>query len=175
MRFFIAIPIPEDIKKQLIGIQRPVKGVRWVPEEQLHLTLKFVGNLGEVSALQLKKVLCEIRFAPFDIAVESTGFFPERGSPRVFWAGVTHRDGLFNLQGTVNEIALKIGAEKDPFKYKPHITLARIKKKSVNRDQLKPSDTDFQSRLFTVDRFILFQSLLRPEGVEHTEIAVYRA
>lgn len=174
MRLFIAIPIPEDIKKQLIGLQRPLDGVHWVPEEQLHLTLKFVGNPGEASALQLKKSLGEIRFEPFDIFLESTGFFPERGKPRVYWAGVSQQDKLLDLQRKTDKIAIKAGSEKGRFNYIPHVTLARIRGGQVKRDQIKSPDSDFQSRIFIVDRFILFQSLLRPEGAVHKVVTVYQ-
>lgn len=174
MRFFIAIPIPGDIKKQLTGLQSPVKGVRWVPEEQLHLTLKFAGDLGETSVLQLRQALGEIQFDSFEIAVESMGFFLKKGIPRVFWAGVTHQTDLFDLQRNVDEVAVKAGADKNHYSYKPHITLARIKNRSVNKDQLKPPAVEVQSRNFIVDRFILFKSLLRPAGAVHKEVAVYR-
>jgi len=175
MRLFIAIPIPDDIKKKLIGLQRPVKGVRWVPEEQLHLTLKFVGILEDARARQLNRALEKIRFDPFDIAISSTGFFPENGSPRVFWAGITHREELFNLQRDVDEIASKSGIENDRFTYLPHVTLARIKKRTVNRDQICPPGEDLCSRKFIADRFILYQSLLSPEGAVHKKVAVYQA
>lgn len=149
-------------------------GVRWVPEEQLHLTLKFVGDLVETSVLQLKKNLGEIRFEPFGIFLESTGFFPERGSPRVYWAGVSPRKELFELQKKADEMAVQAGGEKGRYSYKPHITLARIRGGPVKRDQIKTPDSDFQSRNFIVDRFILFQSLLRPEGAVHKVVTVYQ-
>ena len=174
MRLFIAIPIPEDVSEQLVNLQQPVEGVRWVPVDQRHLTLKFVGQLDDQQRKLLIKNLKGVRFDPFDICIKGLGFFPEKGTPRVFWAGVSQDDSLIELQKRVEKVAIEAGAEKDRFSYKPHVTLARIKNKSVGKDDLRPPGTDFVSRIFTVDRFNLFKSLLRPDGAVHEVVKRYK-
>jgi len=174
LRLFIAIPIPEDVREKLINLQQPVEGVRWVPVEQLHLTLKFVGQLDDQQKKSLIKNLRGVRFEPFEIGIKDVEFFPEEGTPKVFWAGVTHDGSLIELQKRVENVAIEAGTEKDRFSYKPHVTLARIKKKSVERDDLRPPGMNFVSRLFKVDRFLLFKSLLMPGGAVHEVVKCYK-
>lgn len=173
MRLFIAIPIPADIKVKLAGLHKPVENIRWVPQNQMHLTLKFAGRFDHKQTGLLKSELETIPFNPFELKLEGVGFFPDKGMPRVYWAGVTHNGSLAELQKMVEDAAVKAGAGKDRFRYNPHITLGRVKSGKLNKEELKKSAGDFHSRVFTVQKFILFESQLKPEGAIHKVVAEY--
>lgn len=172
MRLFIAIELPDDIKNDLTGLHNN-DNIRWVPKDQVHLTLKFVGQLDRSRTEMLKSELKSICFNPFELKLKGVGFFPEKGVPRVYWAGISHNDSLIELQKKVEEAAVSTGAEKDKYSYKPHITLGRIKNDKINKDELKSAGADFESRIFTVQNFALFESRLTPKGAIHKIVAEY--
>lgn len=173
MRLFIAIEIPDDIKNELTGLQNNDNKIRWVPKEQMHLTLKFVGQLDQNQAEMLKSELRSIRFNPFELKLEGVGFFPEKGAPRVYWTGVSRNDSLFELQEMVEVAAVSAGAEKEKHSYKPHVTLGRVKNDKIEKSELKSAGADYESRIFRVQNFTLFESRLSPKGAIHNVVAEY--
>jgi RNA 2',3'-cyclic 3'-phosphodiesterase len=176
MRLFIAIPLPEDIRYELSDFQDNELNVRWVSPDQMHLTLKFLGQVNSIQKKQVSKLLSEIWFDSFQIAIQGFGFFPEKGSPRVFWAGIqTETSALHDLQNKVEMAALDIGIPKDKHPYIPHITLGRMNDNSLKRTELIRADSEISSRKFTVDHFKLYQSILQPEGAIHKTLMVFRS
>jgi RNA 2',3'-cyclic 3'-phosphodiesterase len=176
MRHFVAIPLSEDIKQVLSNYQTRNGAIKWVSPEQMHLTLKFLGEIDNIQRKQFIKLLHEIQYQPFELSLEGFGFFPDRGAPRVFWAGIqSDGDALYELQEQVEAAALKIGIEKDKFKYKPHVTLGRINDSSIRKAELMNHEMELSTRKFRVDQFRLFQSILQPEGSNHKVIEVFRS
>jgi RNA 2',3'-cyclic 3'-phosphodiesterase len=176
MRLFVAIPLPEDIKLLLSDLQHKDDRVRWVSQEQMHLTLKFLGQMNGFQRKQISGLLDQIKFKQFKISIDGLGFFPERGLPRVFWAGIqSDTDALFRLQADVEAAAMKAGADKDKNRFKPHVTLARLNDRSIKKSELINSDLKLSSRKFKVDHFNLYQSILQPEGAIHTVIKSFQS
>ncbi len=176
MRLFIAIPLPEDIRHELSDFQDHNLNVRWVSPEQMHLTLKFLGQVNNIQKKQVTKLLSEIRFDSFQIAIKGFGFFPEKGSLRVFWAGIqTETPALHELQKKVEKAALEFGIQKDKHPYIPHVTLGRINDHSLKKADLIRPESEISSRKFTVKHFKLYQSFLQPEGAIHKILKVFRS
>ncbi len=172
MRLFFAIPIPQEIsRKASEGIREKVENdssLRWVPSENQHFTLYF---LGEVKEERLKSIrdagqAVASKHPPFTIQVLGTGFFPDQERPRIFWAGVEKgKEELKTLAASLSLALKEVGFfHQDAHPFVPHLTLARIKGRIPLRvkEALKLfQDRDFGS--FFVDRFLLMESKLFPE------------
>jgi len=174
-RLFIAIDPPENIRSGLARICHGIKGARWTPEEQLHLTLRFIGEVDRLTTRRIDEVLRELKFAPFSISLAGCGVFPPRGMPRILWAGLARSDELFGLQARLeSRLVNRAGIAPEERKYHPHLTLARLKKPATKhvRDFLALHG-GLASPAFTVDRFHLYESRLTGNGAIHTRLETY--
>ncbi|MFP3943496.1 MAG: RNA 2',3'-cyclic phosphodiesterase [Alphaproteobacteria bacterium] len=172
MRLFAAIEIPDEIIEDLAALQNGVPGARWVPEENMHLTLAFFGELQPPQAEDLDGLLSGIAARPFDLHFESVGLF---GSPpRTLWAGVSRSEPLVRLAEKVTVAADRAGIELDRRKFAPHVTLARLKDppKKAMRNFLA-SHGDFRTEPFTVTNFALFSSYRGKEQAIYTAERYY--
>lgn len=171
MRLFIAIEIPGEIKKMMDTLRVDISGARWVPAEQIHLTLAFLGEVEESTVELLKKGLARIHQPEFTVHFSGTGCFPERRRPRVLWIGVTPDPSLNRLAGAVRETvgACGIALENRPFS--PHITLARLKFPAPGESDAFFDRPDIRKLPpFPVKEFILFHSRLTQHGAIHSRI-----
>lgn len=173
-RLFIAIDLPESLKASLCNMFCEIPGARWVGAAEIHLTLRFIGEVAPSTFAQIKSALSTISFAPFPLSLAGVGHFPPKGHPRVLWVGLERSSELFRLQRDI-EIALQgagVPAEERPFS--PHITLARLKDPSpalVARFEAAHSGTAFAP--FETDRFVLYSSVLTPRGAIHKKEQLY--
>ena len=102
-------------------------GARWVPGEQLHLTLRFIGDADDQSFRLIRAALATIKGRPFPLALEKVGHFPPSRQPRVVWVGMDESRPLLELQAQVESSLQKAGVPPDDRKFSPHITIARLK------------------------------------------------
>ena len=177
MRTFIAIKIPDIVKSELIQITDKLKSSRadlkWVKPEGILLTLKFLGNIDEQKATEVKEVLNKVVKAevPFEIRLEGLGAFPKPASPRVIWAGVKEgAQNTINLAKNLEEQLEKIGFEKERRSFHPHLTLGRLRSPQ-NKGKLSNllESTKFKSSsIIKVARLNLIQSTLTPTGAIYT-------
>ena len=174
MRLFIAIPLPKGIKQQLLDLQQPIDGMRWQPQEQMHLTLKFVGEVDKTTASELQEELDKIDHTEFSITIAGIGYFPEGKQPKVVWAGIKKNVVLEKLHQKVEDHCETIGIAPENRPYKPHVTIARIKSTS------KRAVTSFinKHKKFTlseipVNEFVLYESKLHPDGASHHQLQTY--
>lgn len=175
MRLFIAIPLAEQVRNQLAQLQQPINGVRWQKEEQIHLTLKFLGDTSGEQFQALLPQLEGVEATAFTIHLQGFGYFPKGKHPRVLWAGVEPSEPLLELQKEIEEACSKVGFEPEQRPFKPHITLGRVKGGSksdvmsfINQHkQFKNSDVP-------VDNFVLYESKLHPEGAKHHRRKVFQ-
>jgi len=172
VRLFVAIPLPEEIRRQLAGLTEQSQGLRRVPGEQMHLTLKFIGDLGSEALNELTQSLAAIRFNSFDLRLKPPGAFPDEVQPRVIWMGVDRSPELMALQQSVEQAVLKVGTEDRHQEYRPHITLARAGRSAADRAQVLlgsiRSRVESLEECWRVDSFVLFESRREPTG------AIYR-
>lgn len=178
MRLFIAVDLPDEIRKQLKELQHRLRALtnsaRWVPPESIHVTLKFIGEVPEKRIEEIDEALTGLAWKPFVVSVRGVGFFPGTRSPRVFWAGMDAP----TMQGLTEELDVRmerLGFEKEKRAFRPHITLARAKVTRIDSPLVTAASTyaehDFGS--FTADRFFLFQSTLKPSGAVHNKVKEY--
>jgi 2'-5' RNA ligase len=172
-RLFVAIRPPEPIRDLLIDAMDDSADFRWQDEEQLHLTLRFVGEVERPVAEDLALALGTIRAAPFEIAIAGVGRFEQRNSGAL-WAGVEPREPVAALAAKIERICQSVGLEPERRAFHPHITLARWKGRRTRevKDYLERT-AGLSSEPFAVDSFILFESRLSRHGAHYEEVVPY--
>jgi 2'-5' RNA ligase len=179
MRCFIAIPLPTDTHQELSKIQSQLKeteaDVGWVRSDNIHLTLKFLGEVEETKiktiSQELKKLIS--KHTCFETMLGKLGTFPTLSNPRVIWIGVSKNEDKINkLQQNIEEILEPLGFAKETRFFHSHLTLGRVRsKKNIQKLIEKIKILPFpQFKPITVDRIILFQSILKPTGAEYTAL-----
>ena len=175
MRLFIAIELPDLVKgmlSDLVGELRPkLKGWRWIRVENLHLTIKFLGELDEqdLNMVQecLRVCICKKAIAPIRFQIASIGVFPSIRHPSVLWCGMLEEERVLQMLAADLENDLeKIGFQKEERSFHPHITIARASKKDpaiiVQRDIEMYKERVFAA--FDATMISLLKSSLTPQG-----------
>ena len=126
-RLFVSIELPEAVKQTLLRLACDVPGARWVDPEQIHLTLRFIGEVDGAVFRDVTTSLDEVTARAFSLVVRGVGHFPPRGEPRVLWAGIENSDALVELRNRVESAIVRAGVAPEGRKFSPHITLARLK------------------------------------------------
>ena len=181
IRAFIAIPLPATLQKQIHRETHPLRSrldsglIRWVAPQNIHLTLKFLGDTPSEKLEMLKELLIKevAEIAPFETSVRKVGVFPNLSRPNTIWVGVENSGELSTLQKCVERAASQIGSVPEKRRFSAHLTLGRVTRKgygSKPRSQIRKAieeslDYDFGSVL--VDSVHVFQSKLKPEGAEY--------
>ncbi len=168
-RLFIAIDIPETLRTLLHTMGRGIPGARPVGTDQIHLTLRFIGEVDGGLAEDIREALADIRTGPFALTVHGVGHFPPRGAPRVLWAGLDPSDELLLLRNRIERRLIACGLAPEPRKFSPHITLARLKGSPLRRvGEFLAGNSLLHPDGFTVDHFLLYSSRLIKSGAVHT-------
>ncbi len=175
-RLFICIELPEFVKEAMGGLEGRLKGFRWTRSENLHLTLKFIGEVDTPLADDISEALSAIRVEPFILALKEIGCFPGQRKPRIVWVGAgAGHPRLFQLQGKIENILTALGIEPEKRAYSPHITIARCAESSPETvRQLLKKNREFETAPFNVTEFALYRSELTPDGVIHTPEARWK-
>jgi len=168
-RLFIAVPLPPAIRNVLVELTTTLQGVRWTPVDQLHLTLRFLGDVDTDKLGPLTDRLGQIRVRPFLLPVEGVGAFPPKGPPRVLWTGLgSGHPRLHQLRQRIDDTLLAAGLEIDLRSFAPHISLARCGETAGERAvQWLRAHRGFEGPSFLVDSFDLYSSELQPTGAVH--------
>ncbi|MCL4559393.1 MAG: RNA 2',3'-cyclic phosphodiesterase [Chloroflexi bacterium] len=183
IRSFIAIDIPSDIQRKLDEIstelrsKRPDSAVRWVPSENIHLTLKFLGEVSTNNLEILTKILQSAvsRHHCFQIKIGTLGAFPSVRRPRVIWIGIQAPPDLSSLQHSIEAETIRLGyaAEERPFS--AHLTLGRVSHNASPLEVRQIGDilsgyTVGELGIALIDRVHLFRSDLEPGGAVYTSL-----
>jgi len=126
VRLFVSIELPAVVKQRLELLCCDVPGARWVDPEQIHLTLRFIGEVDELVFRDVEAALDEVRAPSFEMALKGVGHFPPRGEPRVLWVGVEKSAALVQLHDRVERALVRAGVEPERRRFSPHVTLARL-------------------------------------------------
>ena len=180
IRAFIAVDLPKEIKmeidKMIAGFRQTDAGIRWVKAANLHLTLRFLGNISEESVPSLAD---NIRgnvggFGSFDMSLSGLGGFPNLRRPRVIWVGTgTGTEKLKGLASRVEKAAFDSGFGKADKPFSSHLTIGRVKyPKGLDRLLEQIEKTAYDSRLFNVGQVVIFKSDLSPAGPKYTKLEV---
>jgi 2'-5' RNA ligase len=127
MRLFIALPIPDAVADELGVLQEGVAAADWTEPDDLHLTLRFVGDWPEHLLQPLVHALGRLRQPSFTLGLRGVGFFPPRSQPQFLWAGVSQEAELLRLQARVDALVAEVGGGRDPRQFSPHVTLGRLR------------------------------------------------
>src|SRR5438067_5683754 len=125
-RLFVAIRPPPAVRAHLLALMGGVGGARWQGDEQLHLTLRFIGEVDRHRAADIDAALAGIVHPPFEAAIDGVGSFERRGAPAALWAGVAPQEPLRTLHKKVDQAIVRTGLPPEGRAYLPHITLARL-------------------------------------------------
>lgn len=175
MRCFVAIPLPKRVKRELIDLQQPIKKLRWQKMDQFHLTLKFLGDVSGDNIEALQTELSNIKRPAFSLSLEGFGYFPKGKNPRVLWAGIEENSALKTLRDKVEKKCVSAGFEAEERPFKPHITLGRMKGASKSEVmEFINQHKQFEISDIPIDKFVLYQSKLHPEGAEYIELKTFR-
>jgi 2'-5' RNA ligase len=179
MRLFTAVDPSAEVHATLIELLRrlqPSARLRWTKPENLHLTLKFIGEWPEEKLGVLEDALRSVpSFPPFRITLSGLGFFPNPKAPRVFWVGIQAPPELAQLASQIDRSLEPLGIAPEKRAFSPHLTLARIPERtpldSLRRAIESLPAADFGA--FKIDRFFLYQSRLSPGGSVYTKVGEY--
>jgi RNA 2',3'-cyclic 3'-phosphodiesterase len=172
-RLFVAIRLPATVRAQLLGLMGGVAGARWLPDDQLHLTLRFVGEVDRHLAQDVDAALSSVHHPRFPIALNGLGAFERRGEPVTLWAGVAPHEPLRALHKKVDQALARVGVEPDRRAYLPHITIARLPRGAGPVGSLVERSGGVRSPAFTVDEFRLYESRLGPDGPLYSIVERY--
>lgn len=175
LRAFLAIALPDEARARVAeGVERlraAAPGARWVPPENLHLTLKFLGEIreGDVPRLVERASAKLAREAPFEVAFAGFGAFPNAREARVLWLGAARGAGaLAKLARKLGAAARAIGAERERRPFAAHLTLARLREPARVEIERIPSPEDVA---FTVEEVVLYESRPSPGGPRYVPLA----
>lgn len=172
-RLFVAIRPPTVIREKLLSVMGGIEGARWQNDGQLHLTLRFIGEVDRHRAEDIAAALGSINGPPIDLALNSVGIFDRRGRVDALWAGVSPHDELKALHNRVDRACLGVGVPPDQRVYLPHITLARLNRSSGPPDDFLSLHAGLSSSPFTIGQFGLFESELGREGAVYHLVERY--
>ncbi|MBB6480196.1 RNA 2',3'-cyclic phosphodiesterase [Spirochaeta isovalerica] len=173
-RLFVAIDLPDAVRDELSVLCRHLERVRWTPQDQFHLTLRFIGRGDGALVRDLCEQLSSLEPDPFSLILAGTGYFPPRGMPNILWAGVQPSDQLKKLYRRVDEALFYCGVKREGRKFAPHITLGRLTGEPHDAvGEWLAGTASFRSSSFDVRSFHLYTSRLTSRGALHTKLASF--
>lgn len=187
LRCFIAISLSDGIHLQLDNIitalrpQIPAGALRWTPVHNIHLTLKFLGDVSSTQLDLLKDGIKSVadRLSPFEMVINGLGAFPNKQKPRVLWVGVEAPKELFSLQRGIENEMSRLGYPLEEKRFSPHLTLARVSRNSsssesldiaraLERNSVDPIQTG------SIQAVDLYKSDLQPDGAVYSKLAGFK-
>jgi RNA 2',3'-cyclic 3'-phosphodiesterase len=170
VRLFVALEIPDELRERLVAIERGVEGARWVAAENLHISLRFIGEVGDAAARDIAMDLSAIRAPAFDVTLVGAGHFESNRRVRQLWIGVERNAALAALHDKVESVLVRAGLEPEGRRFQPHLTLARLNSAApATVRRWLAANTLFRAVPFRVESYVLFSSFLGKNG------PIYRA
>jgi 2'-5' RNA ligase len=172
-RLFAAIRPPQPVRARLLALMGGVAGARWQSEDQLHLTLRFIGEVDRHRAEDIDAALAAVHQPVFDLTLHGVGSFERRGDPTALWAGVAPIEPLKALHKKVDQAIARTGLEPEHRAYQPHITLARLPRGAGPIGGFLEAAAGLAGPVFRVEDFCLYESRLTPAGAVYTILERY--
>ena len=185
MRLFVALEIPSKVRDNLAALISELRAVdaaasknkaRWVRAENLHVTLKFIGNVDAGKLDAIRAASSEVSSGgAVELCFRGLGFFPNEKRPRVLWAGIVASPNLAPLAAGLNTRLEKLGIPRETREFAPHLTLARFDPPGVS-ESLRAAARENAAREFGAVRtgeFHLFESKTRPTGAEYLRLSSF--
>jgi RNA 2',3'-cyclic 3'-phosphodiesterase len=177
MRLFVALEIPSAVRENLAALLHSLRAVspqtRWVRPENLHVTLKFIGEVAGARLAAIRGALSGVRSEqPVALYFRGLGFFPNEKHPRVFWAGIEASANLKTLASDIDRATERLGIPLEKRPFSPHLTLARFEPPRLP-EKLRAAIQENAARDFGslhTSQFHLIESKLKPTGAEYTTV-----
>ena len=163
LRLFAALDLPDDIAERLMPLMKGVGGAKWRPRENLHLTLRFFGEVAEPVADEIDFELGQIAYStsPFELQLKGAGTFGG-ADPHALWIGAVETPALKKLAADCERAARRVGLPPEAHKFSPHVTLAYLSHAEISRVQAFASRLAlFETPAFEVGSFTLYSSFTR--------------
>ena len=178
IRLFVALKIPENIKKQLLNICYEIipdpSQYRWETTDKIHLTLKFIGEVEQNLVQHISTELDFVKnYRSFDFSISRFGFFFRDRKPKILWAGLQFDDAIFDLVEEINKRMEIFNIEPERKKFKAHLTLLRIKSNFDENVINTFNNYRFDKLNFKTKNIALVKSELSQSGAQYTEIKNY--
>ncbi len=183
LRAFIACELPlsiqDEIQKAASGLCKGLGNdlVRWVPWHNIHLTLKFLGEVSPSNLDMLKQIMTReaAQHSAFDVQIENLGSYPNPRRPRVIWVGLNAPASLFSLQHAIETATAKLGYETEEREFSPHLTIGRVRQNVSNADLQKIRTSLEATKIgkigtISVNEIHLYKSDLQPAGSVYTKL-----
>jgi len=180
MRTFVAIDLDPEIKKNISQFIQKLEShnpsVRWIKNQGMHLTLKFIGEITDDKAHDIRSVLMDLslRYERFPLKLVGTGTFPPRSRhPRILWVGIEESQKLTSVQNEVESMLDKLSITREKRRFHPHLTLGRLRSSTniapVLEELSKNKVKEFGS--MEVEEITFFKSTLKPTGADYSVLA----
>ncbi|HEX3346922.1 MAG TPA: RNA 2',3'-cyclic phosphodiesterase [Acetobacteraceae bacterium] len=173
MRLFVGLDLPWELRERLAALGRGVPGARWVPIENYHLTLRFIGEVQAHTAEEIDHALAAMRGKRFTLTLAGVGTFNKGGRETALWVGAERTQQLDHLQSKLEQTLQRVGLEPERRRFIPHVTLARLD--NVVEQKLAAfvqSNNLFRAEV-PVEHFTLFSSRLGKEASAYTAEVEY--
>jgi RNA 2',3'-cyclic 3'-phosphodiesterase len=180
MRLFVAFDLTPEVRERIAKFLATLRdahpGARWVRAENLHLTLKFIGEVDESRVSDFRAALSGTR-SPERVQMDfrDTGFFPNEKRPHVFWIGINASSNVSGLAAQIDERFAALGVERETREFRPHLTLARFDDarglEALHGAIAKFGDTEFGT--VRTNQFHLYQSQTASGGARYTRLASF--
>jgi len=172
--YFLALPLPSLIRQQLALLCYGLPNVRWVEEENFHLTLRYLGPLTNSEEEKIKSYLTQLFFRPFFIQLQRIGHFHSKKDQGVLWVGIQSSPPLIELKKRIDRALQPLKLPKDDRGFQPHVTLGRYQ--TLNKNRLEDyllSHLNYESSLIEINQCILFRSHQTPKHLIYESIETY--
>jgi RNA 2',3'-cyclic 3'-phosphodiesterase len=174
MRLFVALDLPWEVKEELSGLSCNIPGARWVPTDNFHLTLRFIGEADRLQAEEIDLALATLRGRSFAFSLSGLGWFEKAGRVSSLWVGVERNPELGRLQAKVETALARVGLAPDRRRYTPHVTLARMDMPVTPRlSGFVQAHNLYRSAPIRADNVVLFSSFLGKDQPTYTPEAEY--
>lgn len=174
LRLFVALALPPELRSELAALAGGIPGAKWVPPENYHLTLRFIGAIENWRAQEVDDALAVVRGNPFDLSLRGLGTFEKAGRIHALWVGVERNEPLAHLQARVETALQRCGLPRERKRFSPHVTIARTDRAPPEKViAYVQAHNLFRAPPVRVEHFTLFSSRLGKEASVYTPEVEY--
>ncbi len=174
MRLFVGLALPWTLREAAASLAHGLAGARWIPPENYHVTLRFLGEVANPVAEEVDHALAALRARPFPLQLGGAGVSERNNRPATLWAGVVRAPGLEHLQNKIETALQRAGLPAERRRFQPHVTLARVE--NVAPERLAAwiaANNLFRTGDASTSHFTLFSSQLGKDGAVYTPEVEY--